>query len=153
MEYEARLNELGIKLPEAPKPVAAYVPGIKTGKLLFISGQLPVKEGKLLYSGRVGQDITVEQGQEAARLALINALAVVKSLVGSLERVEQVVRLTGYVQAKEGFYEIPQVVNGASELLLQVFGDAGRHSRVAVGVSNLPLGAPVEVEMIVSLRE
>jgi len=152
MNVEARIKELGLTLPEPPKPVAAYVPGIVSGNLVFVSGQLPTKDGKLSYAGKVGRDLTVEDGQAAAQICLLNSLAVVKSLLGSLDAVSQVVRVNGYVQAAEGFTQIPQVINGASELLVQLFGDQGRHSRVAVGVTSLPLDAAVEIDLIIATK-
>lgn len=139
-------------MPVPPQPLAAYVPGVISGNLVFISGQLPTRNGELLYAGAVGQEISLEDGQAAARYCLLNGLAVVKSLLGSLDEVAQVVRLNGYVQAAAGFNQIPQVINGASELLLELFGEKGRHSRVAVGVANLPLGAAVEIDLIIAKR-
>ncbi len=150
---EARLKELGITLPEAPKPVAAYIPFVRTGNLVVISGQLPFVDGKLEQTGRLGKDVSVEDGQRFARLAAINALAVVKAAAGSLDNVARVVRVGVFVASEDSFTAQPQVANGASELLVEVFGDAGRHARAAVGVNVLPLGTPVEVEMMVELRE
>lgn len=152
MNYENRLRDLGIVLPNPPKPVATYVPAVKVGNLLFLSGMLPLKEGKLLYEGRLGKELTLEQGYEAARLAVINALAVVKAELGDLGRVERIVRLSGYVASAEGFTQQSAVVNGASALLVDVFGDRGKHSRIAVGAAALPLDAPVEIEMVVEVR-
>ncbi|MGE5454374.1 MAG: RidA family protein [Methylocystaceae bacterium] len=152
MNLEARLKELGLSLPVPPQPVAAYVPGIISGNLVFVSGQLPTQNGELLYAGKVGQELTIEEGQAAARYCLLNGLAVVKSLIGSLDEVNQVVRLNGYVQTAAGFNQIPQVINGASELLLELFGEKGRHSRVAVGVASLPLGAAVEIDFIIAKK-
>ncbi|MCG0237747.1 MAG: RidA family protein [Firmicutes bacterium] len=151
MSYEARLRELGIALPPAPRPVAAYVPAVKSGNLVYTSGQLPLVEGKLPFTGKVGAGVTLEQGQEAARIAVLNALAVVREAVGSLDRVTRVVKATVFVASAPGFNGQPQVANGASELLQQVFGEAGRHARSAVGVAELPLDAPVEVELVVEV--
>ncbi|MGE5416291.1 MAG: RidA family protein [Acidobacteriota bacterium] len=151
MKVEERIAELGIVLPEAPKPVAAYVPGVVSGDLVFISGQLPTVEGKLSAMGKIGDELTVKDGQKAARRAAINCLSVLKSMVGDLDRVEQVVKLTGYVQSANDFYNQPQVINGASELMQEVFGDRGQHARAAVGVNALPLNAPCEVELIVRI--
>ncbi|MGE5405731.1 MAG: RidA family protein [Candidatus Saccharibacteria bacterium] len=151
MKVEQKLAELGITLPEAPKPVAAYVPGVITGDLVFVSGQLPTVEGKLSAMGKIGDELTVKDGQKAARRAAINCLGVLKALLGDLDRVQQVVKLTGYVQSANDFYNQPQVVNGASELMQEVFGEKGQHARAAVGVNALPLNAPCEVELIVRI--
>ncbi|MFO7172777.1 MAG: RidA family protein [Bacillota bacterium] len=151
MSYEARLRELGIALPPAPRPVAAYVPAVKSGNLVYTSGQLPLVEGKLPFTGKVGAGVTLEQGKEAARIAVLNALAVVRETVGSLDRVTRVVKATVFVASAPGFNGQPQVANGASELLQEVFGEAGRHARSAVGVAELPLDAPVEVELVVEV--
>ncbi|MEW6173639.1 MAG: RidA family protein [Bacillota bacterium] len=151
MGYEERLKEMGIVLPEAPRPVAAYIPFVTVNDLVFVSGQLPMADGALRYSGRVGDNLTVEEGQAAARLCAVNCLAVARAAAGNLDRVLQVVKLTGYVASAPDFHKQPQVLNGASEFLEAVFGAAGRHSRAAVGVSALPLGAPVELEMIVRI--
>lgn len=152
MNVEAKLESIGIRIPQAPKPVANYVPAVRTGDLLFTSGVLPMREGRLVFSGRLGKDLTIEQGQEAARQALLNALAVMRQELESLNRVGRVVKLTGYVASAPGFTDQPLVLNGASDLLVAVFDDAGRHARVAVGVSELPLGAPVEIELIVQVK-
>lgn len=149
---EGRLRELGLELPPAPAPVAAYVPAVRCGDLVFTSGQIPVREGRVVYAGKVGADLTPEEGYQAARLCALNALAVVRALVGGLDRVDQVVKVVGYVNSAPGFTGQPQVVNGASELLQAVFGEAGRHARSAVGVSDLPLNSAVEVELIVRVR-
>ncbi|HSE57911.1 MAG TPA: RidA family protein [Nitrospiraceae bacterium] len=151
MSCEERLRELGVELPAAPKPVANYVPAVRTGRLLFLSGVLPMKNGRLSHTGKLGRDLTVEQGVEAARLALLNALAIIKSELGDLDRIGQVVRMTGHVASAEGFAQQPAVVNGASDLLVAAFGEAGRHARVAVGAAELPLNAPVELELIVEI--
>ena len=151
MAIEQRLKELGVELPTAPKPVANYVPAVRAGRLLFLSGVLPMINGRLSYTGKLGRDLTVEQGAEAARLALLNALAIIKSELGNLDRIAQVVRMTGHVASAEGFAQQPAVVNGASDLLVAVFGDRGRHARVAVGAAELPLNAPVELDLIVEI--
>lgn len=152
MTIEARIKELGLVLPEPPQPVASYVPGIVSGNLVFVSGQLPTQNGALTYAGKVGKDLTLEEGQAAAQISLLNGLAIVKSLLGSLEAVSQVVRVNGYVQTAEGFTQIPQVINGASDLLVQLFGDKGRHSRIAVGVASLPINAAVEIDLIIATK-
>lgn len=145
---EARLNEMGIELPEAPAAVGAYVPVLRYGNTVVTSGQLPMKGGKLAFSGKVGSeipDLPVEQATEAARVAAINCLSQIKACIGSLDRVTQIVRVEGFVNSADGFHAQPQVMNGASHLLADVFGDAGRHTRIAVGVNELPLDAAVEV--------
>lgn len=151
MSYEAKLVELGITLPPPPKPVATYIPAVLTGQLLFLSGVVPFRDGELVLEGKLGKDLTVEQGYEAARIALLNALAIVRSELGSLDRVAKVVRLIGYVASAEGFTQQPAVINGASDLLVRIFGEAGRHARAAVGAAGLPLDAPVELELIVEV--
>lgn len=148
MTIEERLQELGIRLPPAPKPVAAYVPAVRSGALLFISGQLPTENGQLLFPGKVPEAVSVEDATQAARAAALNALAAAKAALGSLDTVSRVVRVIGHVASSPGFTMQPAVINGASELLLQIFGERGRHSRAALGAAELPLGACVEVEMI-----
>lgn len=146
---EARLAALDITLPPAPKPVASYVPWATSGNLLFVSGQIPVENGIPAFKGLVGRDVTVAQGAEAARLCAVNALAVVKAALGSLDRVRRVVRVGVFVACGADFDQHPKVANGASDLFVEVFGEAGRHARAAVGCPSLPLGVPVEVELIV----
>lgn len=153
MGFDERIKELNIKLPKVPRPVATYVPSVRTGNLLFLSGMLPFKDGELAYKGKVGAEITQELGYEAARLAVLNALAVINEELGFLDHVKRIVRLTGYVSSALGFNKQPSVVNGASDLLVEIFGDAGRHARVSVGVSELPLDSPVEVELIVEVSK
>lgn len=149
MSFEARLRELGIELPAPPKPVATYVPAVQAGDLLFLSGVIPVRDGKLMMEGKLGRDLTVEQGYEAARIALLNALSIVRAELGTLDRVKRIVRLVGHVASAEGFVQQPAVINGASDLLVSIFDEAGRHARVAVGAAQLPLNSPVELELIV----
>ena len=151
MSIDAKLKELGIHLPPPPSPVATYVPAVQTGNLLFVSGVIPMREGKPVMTGKVGKELTLEQGYEAAKVALLNALAIVQKEAGSLDRVERVVRMVGYVASGEGFGQQPAVVNGASDLLVAIFGDRGRHARLAVGAAELPLGVPVELELIVQV--
>ena len=152
MTIESRLKELGITLPGAPTPVANYVPAVRAGELLFTSGVLPMKEGTLAYEGKLGKELTVEQGQKAARLAVLNALAVVKQEIGTMEKVVRIVRLTGHVASSSGFIQQPAVLNGASDLLVAIFGEAGRHTRAALGAAELPLNSPIELELIVQVR-
>ncbi|MEE8111086.1 MAG: RidA family protein [bacterium] len=145
---DARLRELGIDLPVPPPPVGAYVAARRSGNLLFISGQIPVAEGKPQFQGKVGSDLTVEEGKEAARLSAINALAQIRKALGGWDRFEGFVRVSGYIASGEGFTGQAQVMDGASELFVQVFGEDGNHARLAMGVSELPLGVPVELEVI-----
>lgn len=152
MNVESKLKELGIALPTAPKPVANYVPAVRAGELLFTSGVLPMKEGRLAFEGKLGKELTVELGQEAARLAVLNALSTVKQELGSLDKVARIVRLTGHVASAPGFTQQPAVLNEASDLLVAIFGEAGRHTRAALGAAELPLGSPIELELIVQVR-
>lgn len=147
-KVEARLQSLGIVLPAAPNPVANYVPSCVAGNLLFISGQISRDADGTVTKGRLGAELTVEQGRAAARLAALNVLAQVKAALGELDRVAQVVRLTGFVSATPEFTDHPQVVNGASDLMVEALGDKGRHTRAAVGVSSLPMGCAVEVDAV-----
>jgi len=149
---EAKLQELGLQLPEAAKPVAAYIPAKRVGELLFISGQLPFRSGQLAFVGKVGAERTEQEGYQAAQLCALNALATVRSLAGSLDQIEEIVQLRGFVNCTADFGDQPEVVNGASELLVKLFGEKGRHARAAVGVSSLPRNATVEVEMILRLK-
>jgi enamine deaminase RidA (YjgF/YER057c/UK114 family) len=143
----AKLAELGLKLPEVSPPVAAYVPAVRSGNHVYVSGQLPMAEGKLLATGKVGAEVTPEQAKELAARCALNGMAALESLVG-LNKIARIVKLTGFVASAPGFTGQPGVINGASELFGAVFGEKGRHARSAVGVGELPLGAPVEVELI-----
>jgi enamine deaminase RidA (YjgF/YER057c/UK114 family) len=150
---EGRIEEiLGYPIPGALKPLAAYVPAKRDGDLVFTSGQLPIKEGKLIAEGKVGGSVSVQKGAECARICAVNCLSAVKSVIGSLEKLDQIVKLVVYVNSAEGFTGQPGVANGASELLVEIFGEKGKHSRSAVGVAELPLDAPVEIEMIVRIN-
>jgi len=150
--FEAKLEELGIALPAAPKPVAAYVPAVQVEKYVYTSGQIPFVDGELKYQGKVGGELSEADGYAAAKICAINCLSAIKSLVGSLDNIEKIVKVVGFVNSAPGFTAQPKVINGASEFLGQVFGDAGQHARSAVGVSELPLGAAVEVELVVKLK-
>lgn len=150
MSARARLAELGLQLPVVIKPLAAYVPAVRTGNLVYTSGQLPIKDGDLSRTGKVGADVTPEEAKQLARICALNALAAVDSLVG-IDAVTRVVKVVGFVASAPGFSGQPGVVNGASELFGEIFGAAGEHARSAVGVSELPLDAPVEVEIIVEV--
>ena len=145
---EDRLKELGLQLPTLTKPVAAYVPAIVTGNLVFTAGQLPFVDGKLEAAGKVGAEVTAEDAAKLARTCVLNALAAASSVIGSLDRVTRIVKVVGFVASTPDFTGQPGVVNGASELLGEVFGEPGQHARSAVGVASLPLDAPVEVELI-----
>ena len=150
---EERLASLGLTLPEVAVPVAAYVPAVLDGRHVYTSGQLPVVAGKLAGEGLVGDAVSTEQAYELARICVLNGLAAIKSLIGDLDKVTQVVKVVGFVASADGFTGQPAVINGASELLAQVFGDKGAHARSAVGVAQLPLGAPVEVEVMVAVEQ
>jgi len=152
MSIADNLAALGLDLPVVPTPVANYVPARRVGDLVFSSGQTPTRDGTLLLKGKLGRDLDVEQGQEAARLAILNCLAALQQELTTLEAVDQVIKLTGYVASAEGFGDQPAVVNGASVLLEQVFGDRGKHARTSLGLAELPSGAPVEVDLIVSVK-
>ena len=149
---EKRLAELNIVLENAPRPVAEYVPAKTVGNLVYTSGFDCRVNGVLLHEGKLGSDLTIEQGYEAARQVMINALTVLKEHIGDLDRVKQVVKLLAFVNSADGFVEQPYVINGASELLVQVFGEKGRHSRSAIGTNELPFNTPVEIEMIVEIE-
>jgi enamine deaminase RidA (YjgF/YER057c/UK114 family) len=148
---EERLAELGLSVPEVAKPVAVYVPAVRTGSYIYTSGQLPMREGTLIATGKVGGDITPEQGVACAQQCALNGLAAVKSLIGELSKVVRVVKVVVFVASTPDFTGQPGIANGASELIGQVFGDAGQHARSAVGVPVLPLDAPVEVELVVEV--
>ncbi|GAA3024149.1 RidA family protein [Kitasatospora sp. NPDC006786] len=151
-KVEEKLAELGLTLPPVAAPVAAYVPAVHSGDLVFTSGQLPVVGGKLPTTGKVGAEVSPEEAKDLAQICGLNALAAVKSVIGDLDRIERVVKVVGFVAAAPDFIGVPAVVNGASELLGKVLGDAGVHARSAVGVAVLPLDAPVEVELVVRLK-
>ncbi|OGW66912.1 MAG: hypothetical protein A3H49_09355 [Nitrospirae bacterium RIFCSPLOWO2_02_FULL_62_14] len=152
MSFEHRLTELGITLPAPPRPVATYIPAVLAGELLFLSGVIPFRDGNLVFEGKLGRELTVEQGAEAAGVALLNALAIIRQELGTLDRVRKIVRMTGHVASADGFVQHPAVINGASDLLVRIFGEAGRHARVALGAAELPLNAPVEIELIVQVH-
>jgi enamine deaminase RidA (YjgF/YER057c/UK114 family) len=150
---EARLAGLGLVLPPVVAPLAAYVPAVRSGALVYTAGQLPMVDGKLLSAGKVGAEVGAAEAAALARTCALNALAAAASVAGGLAAITRIVKLTGFVASAPDFTGQPQVVNGASELLLEVFGDAGRHARSAVGTAVLPLNAPVEVELIVEVRD
>jgi len=150
---EARLAALGLTLPPVAAPLAAYVPAVRSGQHVYTAGQLPLADGKLLMTGRVGTQVSVEEAAALARTCALNALAAVASVTGGLSAVTRIVKIVGFVASDPSFTGQPLVVNGASELMLEVFGDSGRHARSAVGVSVLPLDAPVEIELIAEVRD
>ena len=152
MSVKEKLALLGLTLPTAAAPVAAYVPAAKTGNLVFTAGQLPVVDGKLVLTGKVGSDVTPEDAKKMAEICALNALAAI-SLVADIDQIEKIIRVGGFVNGIPGFVAIPAVINGASELLIKLFGDInGKHARTAVGVAELPLNAPVEIEMVVQIK-
>ncbi|MCC6381303.1 MAG: RidA family protein [Dehalococcoidia bacterium] len=152
MSAEERLRELDVVLPEPPASAGLYAPLVQTGALLFVSGQVPMRDGQILRHGRCGESITIEEGAALARQCALQALALVRQHLGSLDGVARAVRLGGYVASAPMFTEHPKVINGASQLLLDVFGEAGRHARIAIGVAELPFGVPVEVEFVFEVR-
>lgn len=153
MSILRRLSELHIDLPTVPKPVANYVPTRQSGRLVFTSGQTPTKDGALKHRGKLGLDVTVEEGQQAAELAALNCLAALQAHLGSLDRITAIINVTGYVASTDSFADQPTVINGASLLLERVFGKIGSHSRAAIGVAELPGGAAVEITMVVEVSQ
>lgn len=151
MSFEARIAQLGIELPTPPLPVAAYVPAVTSGSLLWISGQVPIRDGALPRTGLVGGDVSQDEAIEEARWCAINLLAQMRAALGSLDRVARIVKLQVFVASAPGFTMQPLVANGASDLLVEIFGETGRHARSAVGVAALPLGAPVEADAVIEI--
>jgi enamine deaminase RidA (YjgF/YER057c/UK114 family) len=152
MSIKEKIDSLGLTLPVAALPVAAYVPAVKTGNLVFVAGQLPLVDGKIVKEGKVGKEVTPEEAKEMAQVCALNALAAI-ALVADLDQIERVVRVGGFVNGIPGFTAIPPIINGASELFIKLFGDVnGKHARTAIGVAELPLNAPVEVEVLVQLK-
>jgi enamine deaminase RidA (YjgF/YER057c/UK114 family) len=149
---ESKLSTLGIELPDPPKPVAAYIPAKQSGKLVFTAGQLPMVKGELISTGLLGKDVDIEDANKAARICTLNALAAIKGVIGDLDRIKQIIRVVGYVASVPTFTQQPAVVNGASELLLEIFGENGKHARSAVGMAVLPLNASVEIELTVEVE-
>lgn len=148
MSPEDKLKKLGIELPEAPSPLGSYIPIVRTGNLLFLSGVLPLRNGKLMRTGRVDESVSLDEARDDARTAAINALSVLKANIGSLNKVKRCVKITGYVASAPDFTEQPKVLNAASDLMFEIFGEAGRHARAAIGVNVLPLNSPIEIEFI-----
>ena len=151
MSIKEKIESLGLTLPVAALPVAAYVPAVKTGNLVFVAGQLPLVDGKIVKEGKVGKEVTLEEAKDMAQVCALNALAAI-ALVADLDQIERVVRVGGFVNGIPGFTAIPPIINGASELFIKLFGEVnGKHARTAIGVAELPLNAPVEVEVLVQL--
>jgi enamine deaminase RidA (YjgF/YER057c/UK114 family) len=150
---ESRLESLGIVLPNVARPVASYIPAKKVGNLIFTSGQLPMVNGELISKGLLGLSVEIEEANMAAKICTLNALAAIKNLIGDLDKIQQIVKVTGYVACVPNFTEQPAVVNGASEFLLELFGESGKHARSAVGMSSLPLNSSVEIELTVEVRK
>ena len=152
MSIKAKIESLGLTLPVAALPVAAYVPAVKTGNLVFVAGQLPLVDGKIVKEGKVGKEVTPEEAKEMAQVCALNALAAI-ALVADIDQIERIVRVGGFVNGVPGFFAIPPIINGASELFIKLFGEInGKHARTAIGVAELPLNAPVEVEVLVQLK-
>lgn len=152
-QVEKKLQEMGFSVPQAPAPVAAYVPGVKIDGYVYTSGQIPLVNGELAFKGKVGAEKTLEDGYAAAQICALNCLGVIKSLIGDLDKIEQVVKVVGFVNSAAGFNMQPKVINGASELLGSALGEKGKHARSAVGVNELPLDATCEVELVVKVRD
>jgi len=150
---EEKLNELGVSLPTAPKPAGSYVPVVVSGKLAFVSGQIPIKDGQVIYQGKVGIEQSIEQAQKAAKLCIINGLAQINTYFGTLDNLEKIIKISGFVNSAQDFTEHPKVINAASDFLVEIFGEEGRHSRIAIGVSSLPLNATVEIDMLVEISD
>ena len=148
---EKRLKDLGINIPNAPKPAGSYVPVVLTGKLAFVSGQIPIKDGQVVYQGKVGDTQSIDDAQEAAKLCVINGLAQIEAYCGRLDNLEKIIKISGFVNSIKDFTEHPKVINAASDLLMKIFDEKGRHSRIAIGVSSLPLNATVEIDMVVEI--
>ena len=146
---EEKLKELGIEIPTPPNPAGSYIPVVTTGNLAFVSGQIPMKEGKVVFEGKVPDNQSVDSARDAAKICIINGLAQLKANLGSLDKITKFVRISGFVNSNSNFTEQPKVINAASDLLVEIFGDMAKHSRIAVGVANLPLNSTVEIDMIV----
>ena len=148
---EDKLRELSIELPTPPSPAGSYIPVVTTGNLAFVSGQIPMREGKVVFEGKVPEQQSLESARDAAKICIINGLAQLKSNLGSLDRITKFVRISGFVNSSPEFTEQPKVINAASDLLVEVFGDMAKHSRIAVGVASLPLNSTVEIDMVVEI--
>ena len=147
------MPQIDIRLPDPPTPAGSYIPAVRVGNLVYLSGQIPFVEGQIKYKGKLGKDVTADQGYQAARVCGLNALGALKNEIGDLHRVRRIVKLSGYVNSTEDFTDHPKVVNGASDLISEVFGEIGRHSRIALGANSLPLGSAVEIDLIAEISE
>lgn len=147
-----KLESLNLTLPIPPKPAGAYIPVVKTGNIAYVSGQIPIKDGKVAYKGKVPSTQSLEQAQEAAKLCVINAMAQLKLELGDLEKISKIIRVSGFVNSEPDFTDQPKVINAASNLLFKIFGEKGQHSRIAIGVASLPLDATIEIDMIVEIN-
>jgi enamine deaminase RidA (YjgF/YER057c/UK114 family) len=150
---EEKIAMLNILLPVPPKPIGSYIPVTRTGNLIFVSGQIPVRDGKVEFQGKVPTDVSIDTAQKAARLCIINVLAQLKSEIGSLDRISKIVRISGFVNSASDFYEQPKIINAASDLLFDIFEEKGKHSRIAVGVASLPLNSTVEIDLIAEVNQ
>lgn len=150
---EEKIKELGFQLQETPKPLAAYIPAIRIDNFIFTSGQLPIVDGKLKYAGRIGENLSEKEGKLASQIAVLNCLSTVKSIINDLDKIGQIIKLTVFVNSSSTFINQPEVANGASELLINIFGEKGKHTRSAVGVSSLPRNSSVEIEMILKIKD
>ncbi len=153
MVIEKLIEQKGYKLPPSSPPIASYVNGIVSGNLLFISGKLPLEDGRVRYAGKVGRELSLEDGYEAAKLCALHIIASAREILGDLDRIQRVLKVTGFVNVAPGWTDIPKIVNGASDLFVDIFGDRGKHARSAVGVSELPLNACVEIEVVFEIKE
>lgn len=151
MTVEERIMELDLEIPPPVKPLGVYLPAVLSGNQIYISGQLPLIDGKLIHKGILGKEISIDQGYEAARICTLNSLSAIKNITGNLDKIKRIVKLNGYVSSDKDFYDQPKVINGASELLFHAFGERGRHARSAIGVRCLPLGSCVEIDMVVEI--
>ncbi|MDE1832060.1 MAG: RidA family protein [Thaumarchaeota archaeon] len=145
---EENLASLGILLPTPPKPAGSYIPVVRTGNLIFVSGQIPMKDGQVQFKGQVPTSISIEDAQKAAKLCITNVLAQIKAEIGTLDKITKIVRVSGFVNSSPGFYEHPKIINAASDLLFTIFGEKGKHARIAVGVASLPLNSAVEIDLV-----
>jgi enamine deaminase RidA (YjgF/YER057c/UK114 family) len=148
---DEKLAALNITLPTPPKPAGSYIPVVKTGNLVFVSGQIPMKDGQVQFKGQVPTSISIEDAQKAAKLCIINVLAQLKSELGTLDKISRIVRVSGFVNSSQEFYEHPKIINAASDLLFEIFGEKGKHARIAVGVASLPLNSAVEIDLIAEI--
>lgn len=150
---DEKIASLNISIPVPPKPAGSYVPTVRSGNLVFVSGQIPIKDGRVEFQGKVPTNISIESAQDAARLCTINILAQLRAEIGSLDKVSKIVRLSGFVNSAPDFFEQPKIINAASDLLFEIFGEKGRHSRIAVGVASLPLNSTVEIDVVVEVSQ